>query len=79
MHARSDELVEVALLPELVPSWRPCFGQSSDTQSEALPRPGRKGRPWGDDAFMTRLESALERAMRRQKPGPKRSTNASPE
>jgi hypothetical protein len=42
-------------------------------ESEALRRHERTGTPFGDDDFITRLESALGRSMRRQESGPKGS------
>jgi putative transposase len=64
---------------EQVPNWATFLStECSDTESDALRRQERTGRPLGDDDFITRLESALGRSMRRQKPGPKGSTNARP-
>ena len=76
---RDNELVKVAPMLELVPNWVTFLStECSDTESEALPRHERTGRPLGDDDFISRLESALGRTIRRQKPGPKGSTNALP-
>ena len=46
----------------------------SDTECEALRRHERTGRPLGDDDFITRLEWALGRSMRRQEPVSRGST-----
>jgi putative transposase len=76
---RDDALVKVAPLLELVPNWVTFLSTDcSATESEALRRHERTGRPLRDDDFITRLEAALGRSIRRQKPGPKGSTNAPP-
>ena len=74
---RDDELVRVAPLLELAPNWVTFLStECPDTECEAIRRHERTGRPLGDDDFITELEAALGRSMRRQKPGPKPSTNA---
>ncbi len=74
---RHDELVKVEPLLKLVSYWVSFLStQCSDTESEALRRHERTCRSLGDNDFITRLGSATGRSMRRQKPGPKRSTNA---
>ena len=74
---RDDELVKVSPLLDLVPNWVTFLSsECSDTESEALRRHERTGRPLGDDDFIVKLESALGRPIRRRKPGPKRSPTA---
>ena len=38
----------------------------------AIEASGRTGRPWGDAAFVERLEARTGRALARRKPGPKK-------
>jgi len=69
---RDDELVSPLL--EMAPNWVTFLStKCSGTESEALRRHERTGRPLEHDDFITRLESALGRSMRRQKPGPRGS------
>jgi putative transposase len=71
---RDDALVKVAPLLELVGNWVTFLSaESSDTEAEALRLHERTGRPLGDDRFLSRLEEALGRSVRRRKPGPKGS------
>ncbi len=73
---RDDELVKAGPLLELAPNWVTVLStEFSDTDSEALRRHERTGRPLGDDDFIAKLESALGRSMRRQEPGPKGLTD----
>ena len=70
---------KVAPLLELVPNWVTFLSaECSDTESEVMRRHERTGGPLGDDDFIKKLESALGRSIRRQKPDPKPSTNAPP-
>ena len=67
-------IVKVAPLLEMAPNWVAFLStECSGTELEAFRRHERTGRPLGDDDFITRLESALGRSMRRKKPGPRGS------
>jgi putative transposase len=69
---RDDALVRVAPLLELAGNWATFLSSGcSDEESEALRRHERTGRPLGSDDFLSGLEEALGRRMRRQKPGPR--------
>jgi putative transposase len=71
---RDDGLARVGPLLELVGDWVAFLSAGcSESESEALRRHERTGRPLGNDDFLSRLEAALGRPMRRGKPGPKGS------
>jgi putative transposase len=75
---RDDTLVRVAPLLDLVGDWVGFLSTGcSDTEAAALSSHERTGRPLGDDHFLTELEAALGRSVRRRKPGPKRSPDPS--
>jgi len=71
---RDDGLVRVGPLLELAGEgrWEQFLGeQVRGEEWELLRRHERTGRPLGDEGFLARLESALARALRPQKRGPK--------
>ena len=69
---RDDRLVKVSPLLELVGDWgRFIAGQIADREVSLLRRHERTGRPLGAESFIDRLERALSRRLRKQKPGPK--------
>jgi putative transposase len=73
---RDDALVQVTPLLESVGNWVTFLSVGfSDQESEALRRHERTGRPLGSDDFLSRLEVALARRIRRRKPGPKGSSS----
>jgi putative transposase len=69
---RNDRLVKVSPLLELVDDWgRFIAGQIADRDVSLLRKHERTGRPLGGEGFIDRLERALSRSLRKQKPGPK--------
>lgn len=67
-----DVLVRVAPLLGMVDDWGEFLAGGIDSEeTKLMRRHERTGRPLGDDAFMSRLESALGRVLRPQKPGRK--------
>ena len=69
---KDDKLVKVEPLLNLAGDWSDFLGEpASEEQCEALRRHERTGRPLGSDAFLDRIERALGRPLRPQKPGPK--------
>jgi putative transposase len=75
IEGRSDGLTDLAGLAGIVGDWRAMLEQgleagdgSADATIEAH---SRTGRPWGDEAFLDRLEAMTGRTLRRRRPGPK--------
>jgi putative transposase len=69
---RDDALVTVAPLLGMVPDWRRFLAQELPGEElEALRLHERTGRPLGEESFVARLESTLDRVLHRQKPGRK--------
>ena len=67
-----DELVKVKPLLERVGNWRDFLqGGVSEEEIERIRRHERTGRPIGNDSFVGKLEQALGRILKRQKPGRK--------
>lgn len=67
-----DELVKVAPLLELVGDWSLFLaGTGEEDQLNDIRKHERTGRPLGTEEFVERLESALERPLKKGKPGPK--------
>jgi len=50
-------------------------GTGEEEQTNAIRKHERTGRPLGAEAFVEHLETALERPLKRGKPGPKGSKN----
>ena len=73
---RDDALVRSAPLLERVEDWKEfvCEPLAAD-ELERFRQHERTGRPLGADRFVRRLERALERTLRRKKPGPKAKRN----
>jgi putative transposase len=67
-----DGLVKVAPLIEMVGNWSDFLRLSSEEELNMIQRHERTGRPLGSEAFIDELEEKLERALRPQKPGPKK-------
>ena len=73
---KDDQLVKVAPLLEMAGDWRLFLaGAGDDEQINDLRKHERTGRPLGPEAFLDRLESALDRPLKRGKPGPKGKQN----
>ncbi|TWJ13268.1 putative transposase [Geobacter argillaceus] len=67
-----DELVKVGPLLELAGDWKLFLaGVTTEEELSELRRHERTGRPLGAESFIERLESALDRALKPAKPGPK--------
>ena len=67
-----DELVKVEPLLEIAGDWRLFLaGAGEEEQINDIRKHERTGRPLGAESFVERLESALERTLKRGKPGPK--------
>jgi putative transposase len=74
--ATDDDLVKVSPLLELAGDWRLfLMGAGEEEQINAIRKHERTGRPLGSENFVERLEVALERQLKRGKPGPKGSGN----
>src|SRR5262245_20466040 len=72
LQGQDDCLVTVAPLLQMVPDWQALLRSGlDDAELSTLRRHERTGRPLGDAHFVGRLERALGRVLRRQKPGPK--------
>jgi putative transposase len=76
LKGKDDCLVKVSPLLAIAGNWRRLL--TSGVTEEELKRfraHERTGRVLGDDDFLKRLEKQLGRVLRRQKPGPKQSSN----
>ncbi len=73
--SKDDELVKVAPLLEMVGDWSLFLAEEEEDQANEIRKHERTGRPLGSEGFVERLETALERALRRGKPGPKGRRN----
>jgi putative transposase len=69
---KDDELVKVSPLLEMAGDWRLFLSsEAEEEQMNNIRRHERTGRPLGSSGFVEKLESTLERTLKRQKPGPK--------
>jgi putative transposase len=72
---RSDGLTDLAGLAGTVRDWRAMLEQgleaSDGSAGQAIEAHSRTGRPWGDEAFLERLEAATGRSLRPRRPGRK--------
>lgn len=67
-----DVLVKTTPLLDLVGDWRRFIATDGTSgEMEKLRKHERTGRPLGDDHFIDRMECALNRGLRKKKPGPK--------
>ncbi|GAB6052914.1 transposase [Magnetospira thiophila] len=67
-----DGFVDPAPLRQRFGAWKPFLnGPLEEADLELLRAHERTGRPLGDSAFVTRLESQLGRSLKKNKPGPK--------
>lgn len=69
-----DQLVKVAPLLGMVDNWRELLLLSEEEEINLFRRHERSGRPMGNDAFVERLETGLDRMLRPLKRGPKPKT-----
>ncbi len=69
-----DQLVKVAPLLGMVDNWRELLSLSEEEDINLFRRHERSGRPMGNDAFVERLETGLDRMLRPLKRGPKPKT-----
>ena len=69
-----DQLVKVAPLLGMVNNWRELLSLSEEEDINLFRRHERSGRPMGNDAFVERLETGLDRMLRPLKRGPKPKT-----
>lgn len=69
---KDDRLVKVAPLLEIAGDWKLFLaGTAEDTRLHDIRKHERTGRPLGSETFIEHLESALDRSLKRGKPGPK--------
>jgi putative transposase len=67
-----DVLVKTRPLLELAGNWKVLLrGGDGEREWEEIRKHERTGRPLGEESFTEKLESALNRTLRRKKPGPK--------
>jgi putative transposase len=67
-----DALVRVKPLLELVPDWRSFLMLTPSDEIDVIHRHERTGRPLGHASFIEKIEIAMARTLRPQKPGPKK-------
>jgi len=71
-----DDLVKVAPLLEIAGDWGLFLaGAEAEEQMNDIRKHERTGRPLGSEGFVEKLESVLERILKRGKPGPKGKHN----
>ena len=71
-----DQLVKVRPLLEMAGDWQSFLATAGDEEKMAdLRKHELTGRPAGTFSFLAGLESALDRTLRRRKPGPKGKHN----
>ena len=68
-----DGLAQVSPLLELVPDWRSFLKLAPPDEIDMIQRHERTGRPLGEEGFIEKLEIKLDRVLRPQRPGPKKS------
>lgn len=74
---KDDALVRVTPLLDRVGEWEDCLGAgTAEEELQPLRRPERTRRPPGSDRFGSAVESRLQRALRRENPGPTPSRNS---
>lgn len=74
--ATDDELVTVAPLLEIAGDWQLFLaGAVNEEQIKDIRKHERTGRPLGSEGFIEGLETALDRPLKRGKPGPKGPRN----
>jgi putative transposase len=74
LQGRDDRLLKRRPLLDLVDDWAGFLSiDQAEEEVLALRRHLRTGRPLGGEGFILKLETSLNRRLRRQKPGPKRT------
>ncbi len=69
---KDDQLVKVAPLLEMAGDWRIFLAGAEEVeQVNSIRKHERTGRPLGGENFVARMESSLDRLLKRGKPGPK--------
>lgn len=72
LSGKDDGLVKVKPLLDRIDNWRDFLSDCPSTQDiDLLRRHEKTGRPLGNPPFIARIETKLNRIVRRQKPGPK--------
>jgi putative transposase len=69
---KNDQLAKVAPLLEMVGNWKEFLSLSTEEELDLMHRHERTGRPLGAESFLDKMEQVLGRALRPQKPGPKK-------
>ena len=72
--AQDDKLVKANPLLSMVENWRDFLTLSSEDEKRTFAKHEHSGRPLGHEMFIDKVESLLERKLRPQKPGPKKSS-----
>ncbi len=71
LSAQDDGLVAVRPMLERVGNWKDYLSRPhGETTDDDLRKYSRSGRPAGDDAFLSVLETLTQRRLRKLKPGP---------
>lgn len=74
--ATDDELVTVTPLLQMARDWRLFLaGTAEEERVNEIRKHERTGRPLGSEGFIERLETTLDRPLKRGKPGPKGKDN----
>jgi putative transposase len=74
--AKDDDVATVAPLLEMAGDWQLFLaGAGNEEQVSAIRKHERTGRPLGTECFVDRLETFLNRPLKRCKPGPKGKNN----
>jgi putative transposase len=70
---KDNELVKVKPLLDLVPDWNNFLKEGMEENDiKMLRQHEHTGRPLGDDKFIRKIEKAVDRVLRKKKPGPKK-------
>ena len=72
-----DGILSPCFLQDEILNWSKYLRGASNKEEELLSAHLRTGRPLGDASFIEKLEAALGRKLRKQKPGPKAGKFAS--
>ena len=67
-----DMLASVFPFHDIIPHWEDFLRLSSDEELKILKRHEHTGRPLGSESFIDKMEQAMGRVLRPQKPGPKK-------
>jgi len=75
LEGKDDHLVMTGPLQDIIGDWAEFLaGGLDENDHAALQKHERTGRPLGADEFVEKLEGDLGRSLKRQKPGPKKSS-----